>query len=195
MIGYLEGIVLGCDGKKVTIKVLVQGIGYEVNYNQLVPVDSKLKLFIYHNITDSDQNLWGFSSLEEKSFFVLLKSVNKVGASKAFALLTSLGINEIVSAISLDSPNMLAKAPGIGKKMAEQIILSLKDKIGDAQLPLNSVTSSSEDSFDKTLFQEVVMALDALGYKDSQVGKLIKQQMKDGQNSSQEIIKSVLREL
>ena len=197
MIGYLKGTVVSSNAKKVLVNPAGSGIGYEVNFSEMVSPGSQIELYIFHNITDSDQNLWGFRSLAQREYFEMLKSVNKVGASKAYALLATLGIDEINLAISTDSPNMLAKAPGIGKKMAEQIILSLKDKIENlGQISLPKTGSGSADTgVDPTLFEEAVMALDSLGYKDSQVASLVKKCLQEGASSSQEVIKTVLREI
>ena len=197
MIGFVEGRVLNSNVKKVLIQVENMGIGYEINFSELVPVGQSLELYTFHNITENDQNLWGFRTIAEREYFEMLKSVNKVGASKAYALLATLGIEEISVAITTDSPNMLAKAPGIGKKMAEQIILSLKDKVQNfGQLSLSTKTVEGSDlNIDPKLFEEASLALSSLGYKDSQVASLIKKSLADGASSSQDVIKSVLREI
>ncbi len=197
MIGFVKGRVLNSTVKKVLIQVENMGIGYEINFSELVPVGQSLELYTFHNITENDQNLWGFRTIAEREYFEMLKSVNKVGASKAYALLATLGIEEISVAITTDSPNMLAKAPGIGKKMAEQIILSLKDKVQNfGQLSLSTKTVEGSDlNIDPKLFEEASLALSSLGYKDSQVASLIKKSLADGASSSQDVIKSVLREI
>lgn len=197
MIGFVKGQVLNSTVKKVLIQVENMGVGYEVNFSELVPVGQTLELYTFHNITENDQNLWGFRTIAEREYFEMLKSVNKVGASKAYALLATLGIEEINIAITTDSPNMLAKAPGIGKKMAEQIILSLKDKVQNfGQLSLTTKTQEGSDlNIDPQLFEEASLALSSLGYKDSQVASLIKKSLADGASSSQDVIKSVLREI
>ncbi len=197
MIGFVKGRVLNSTVKKVLIQVENMGIGYEINFSELVPVGQSLELYTFHNITENDQNLWGFRTIAEREYFEMLKSVNKVGASKAYALLATLGIEEISVAIRTDSPNMLAKAPGIGKKMAEQIILSLKDKVQNfGQLSLSTKTVEGSDlNIDPKLFEEASLALSSLGYKDSQVASLIKKSLADGASSSQDVIKSVLREI
>ena len=197
MIGFVKGRVLNSTVKKVLIQVENMGIGYEINFSELVPVGQSLELYTFHNITENDQNLWGFRTIAEREYFEMLKSVNKVGASKAYGLLATLGIEEISVAITTDSPNMLAKAPGIGKKMAEQIILSLKDKVQNfGQLSLSTKTVEGSDlNIDPKLFEEASLALSSLGYKDSQVASLIKKSLADGASSSQDVIKSVLREI
>lgn len=197
MIGYLKGKVLGSTVKKVLVQPAGLGLGYEVNFYEMVNPGSEIELYIFHNITDSDQNLWGFRTLAQREYFEMLKSVNKVGASKAYALLSTLGLDEITMAITTNSPNMLSKAPGIGKKMAEQIILSLKDKIKDLDqgLELKGSEVQGDSKIDASLFEEAAMALDSLGYKDSQVAGLIRKSLQAGAKSSQEVIKTVLREM
>ncbi|MAZ49208.1 MAG: hypothetical protein CME65_11655 [Halobacteriovoraceae bacterium] len=197
MIGYLKGKVLGSTVKKVLVQPTGLGLGYEVNFYEMVNPGSEIELYIFHNITDSDQNLWGFRTLAQREYFEMLKSVNKVGASKAYALLSTLGLDEITMAITTNSPNMLSKAPGIGKKMAEQIILSLRDKIKDLGqgFEFKGQESQADSSVDASLFEEAAMALDSLGYKDSQVAGLIRKSLQAGAKSSQEVIKSVLREM
>lgn len=205
MIGFIEGKVLDTDGKKALILTSL-GVGYEVNYGYFLEKNSKASLFIHHHVSENDQSLWGFNSLEDKKMFELLKTVNKVGSSKAYPLISTVGTESVIQAIILDQPNVLAQAPGIGKKMAEQIILSLKDKIenfkasklkGQTEILTNPVVEqkSGELNFDKTVYNDVIMALDSLGYKDSAVIKMVQKQFADGFNSSEEIIKNVLREM
>ena len=105
--------------------------------------------------------------------FELLKTVNKVGSSKAYPLITNIGINTLSEAIKFEQVSVLTKAPGIGKKMAEQIILSLKDKIdtffgltseSDAQISVSiekaSTPNDEERVINKELFQEALLALE-----------------------------------
>jgi Holliday junction DNA helicase RuvA len=205
MIGYIQGKVLDTDGKKAII-LTDSGIGYEVNYGYFIEAHSTMGLFIHHHITDNDASLWGFNTLEDKKMFEFLKTVNKVGSTKAYPLITTLGIEGIVQAIMFDQPNILSQAPGIGKKMAEQIILSLKDKIEKFQATTLKIDSSEsnieiadrpkdEARFDTGIMNDVLMALDTLGYKDKDVADLVKKQLVSGITTSEEIIKNILREM
>jgi Holliday junction DNA helicase RuvA len=206
MIGYLQGKILDTDGKKA-ILLTESGIGYEVNYGYFLEANTTTALFIHHHITDNDQSLWGFNNLVDKKMFEFLKTVNKVGSSKAYPLISTIGTEGVIQAIMFDQPNVLSQAPGIGKKMAEQIILSLKDKV-DKFHAANIKASDSENSnveiiknqkvenqIDRGIMNDVLMALDTLGYKDKDVSKLVKQQIISGLTSSEDIIKNVLREL
>lgn len=207
MIGYIEGKVLDTDGKKAII-LSQNGVGYEINYGYFLAAESDAKLFVHHHISENDQSLWGFNSLQDKKLFELLKTVNKVGSSKAYPLVTQVGFDAVLQAIMFDQPNVLSQAQGIGKKMAEQIILSLKDKVDKFQsaqvegqmliveakeAPKNIEKNSTK--IDLEVMKDVMMALDSLGYKDSDVSSLVKGQMQNGLSSTEEIIKNVLREL
>ena len=206
MIGFIKGEVLDTDGKKALI-LAANGIGYEINYGHFLEHGKKTSIFIHHHIYENDQSLWGFNSLEDKKLFELLKTVSKVGSSKAYPLISVVGTESVIHAIMFDQPAVLSQAPGIGKKMAEQIILSLGDKINkftssNLQSKTESVSTIKEEtsepsviSFDKDVFNDVVMALGSLGYKDGLVSKLVQKQLQNGVNTSEEVIKNILREI
>lgn len=201
MIGYLKGSAVYSDEKK-TILLTESGVGYEINYGRFPAMGSEIEVFIHHHVSENDQSLWAFDTLEEKKMFELLKSVNKVGSSKAYPLV-QLGVKNLISAITFEQTEILTQAQGIGKKMAEQIILSLKDKIDKFQvfkaqdLAKTKATSESlkEAPMDSGLFQEALQALESLGYKDKQVVGLLNEKMGPEITSSEELIKQVLREL
>lgn len=201
MIGYIHGKVLDTNGKKALI-LTDSGVGYEINYGYFLEPQITVELFIHHHISENDQSLWGFNTLIDKKMFELLKTVNKVGSSKAYPLISTVGTESVIQAIMLDRPNILSQAPGIGKKMAEQIILSLKDKVESFQtgnnLSKNSQVSSTQmemNEVDKNLFNDALLALESLGYDDSKITKLVQKQVMQGVSTSEAVIKNVLREL
>lgn len=201
MIGYLKGRVVFSDEKKIIV-LTENGVGYEVNYAKFATPNTELEIFIHHHISENDQSLWGFNDLEEKKMFELLKSVNKVGSSKAYPLV-QLGVKNLISAITLEQPEILTQAQGIGKKMAEQIILSLKDKINKIEIfkaqDIAKVTDGPGEqenlAIDQDLFKEALQALESLGYKEKQVVGIISEKVQGQVQSSEELIKLVLREL
>jgi len=205
MIGFMQGKVLDTDGKKAII-LTESGLGYDVNYGYFLEKNTSVGLFIHHHISENDQSLWGFNTLEDKKMFELLKTVNKVGSSKAYPLVATIGTKGLIEAIMFEQTNILTAAPGIGKKMAEQIILSLKDKVAKfrtTQLNIETVdvnieqqgVSNINSQLDPHIMNDVLMALDSLGYKDKDVANLVKKQLESGILTSAEIIKNVLREL
>ncbi len=206
MIGFLQGKILDTDGKKA-ILLTESGVGYEINYGYFLEPDTSTGLFIHHHISENDQSLWGFNTLEDKKMFELLKTVNKVGSSKAYPLISNIGTEGVTQAIIFDQPNVLSQAPGIGKKMAEQIILSLRDKIEKFQAANVKLTENQEFNIDMIstpetkkkvdtgIMNDVLMALDSLGSKDKDVAKLVREQLVNGLTSSEDIIKNVLKEM
>jgi Holliday junction DNA helicase RuvA len=205
MIGYIQGKVLDTDGKKALV-LTDSGVGYEVNYGYFLEKDSMAALYIHNHISENDASLWGFNSLEDKKMFEFLKTVNKVGSSKAYPLITTVGVKSVIEAITFDRPAVLTQAPGIGKKMAEQIILTLKDKVEKftttyLKLDVNSIDSVEAEVKnvfnEKTtkIINETIMALESLGYKDKETTKLVDKYIGQGVLSSEEILKNILREL
>lgn len=205
MIGYIQGKVLDTDGKKALV-LTDSGVGYEVNYGYFLEKGSMAALYIHNHISENDASLWGFNALEDKKMFEFLKTVNKVGSSKAYPLITTVGVKSVVEAITFDRPAVLTQAPGIGKKMAEQIILTLKDKVEKfttTYLKLDLSSIDAEDSEVKNVFNEkttkiineTIMALESLGYKDKETTKLVDKYIGEGVLSSEEILKNILREL
>lgn len=202
MIGYIKGRVV-CSKNLHTIICLDSGLGYEIKTRQNYPEGKEVALFIYHSISENDQTLWGFEKYQERDLFELLLSVNKVGPSKAYPLVMTLGIQNLINGILYEDAGILSKSPGIGKKMAEQIILSLKDKIKDFALENNQVSlkpmddlfqSEVDAAMSSEVVDETVQALVSLGYKDKEVIPLINKHF-DGSHTSEGLIKLVLKEL
>ncbi|MBD66811.1 MAG: Holliday junction branch migration protein RuvA [Halobacteriovoraceae bacterium] len=202
MIGYLKGQILDTDGKKALL-LTDNGVGYEINFAYYLAKNQTAEIFIHHHISENDQSLWGFQNLEDKKMFELLKTVNKVGSSKAYPLITTIGTNGLIEAIMFEQSAVLVKAPGIGKKMAEQIILSLKDKVekfrqttGASPSPTQGEIIESPENINIEIMQEAIMGLESLGYKDKDISLLVRKQLQEQSSlSSAEIIKNVLREL
>lgn len=208
MIGYIQGKVLYSDGKKATL-LTQSGIGYEINFGYFLKSNTEIGLYIHHHVSENDQSLWGFNNIEDKKMFELLKTVNKVGSSKAYPLITNIGTKGLIDAIMFEQKDVLVKAPGIGKKMAEQIILSLKDKAEcfgsfsseasqeelnvSVEMVENNISADSQQ--DGKLMQETLEALESLGYKDKDVVKVVRNNLDDQIVSSEDLLKRVLKEL
>lgn len=204
MIGYLEGRVVASDGKKTTVATSA-GVGYEFHYYDALTIGSPLKVYIHHHVSENDQSLWAFNTLEEKKVFELLKSVNKVGSSKAYPLVVQIGVAELLHAIKFERSEVLTKAPGIGKKMAEQIILSLKDKVdkfsmsftvgGGEKFTDNALPLAEQTNETRMMYSEALMALESLGYKERDITAVLKAKAGLDYASSADLIKQVLKEL
>ncbi len=202
MIGYLSGTVIYSDSQK-SIILTPQGVGYEVHTATPLVPNKEIALFISHIIREDAQNLFGFESADDKKFFEMLLSVNGIGPKSAFALVSHLGMSQIITAITLENVDVLKSAPGVGKKSAEQIILSLKDKVSKLEIgmvtkemPMNSGAKlkSGDNQLDAFLVKETLAACQGLGFKDHDVLPMIQKHM-GTVNKPEELLKLILKEL
>lgn len=201
MIGYLSGTVIYSDSSK-SIILTAQGVGYEVHTATPLVPNKDTALFISHIIREDAQNLFGFESADDKKFFEMLLSVNGIGPKSAFALVSHLGMSQIITAITLENVDVLKSAPGVGKKSAEQIILSLKDKV--TKLEVGMVTKEMPvksgakvkggEQLDAFLVKETLAACQGLGFKDQDVLPMIQKHM-SSVNKPEELLKLILKEL
>ena len=133
MIGYISGTIIYSDSQKSLI-LTNSGVGYEIHHSTPMVPNKNVSFFISHIIREQSQDLYGFESVEDKKFFEMLLDVNGIGPKSAYALISHVGVQQIISAITLENVDILKSAPGVGKKSAEQIILSLKDKVSKLKL-------------------------------------------------------------
>lgn len=164
MIAHVTGVVT--EKMLVSVIVDVHGIGYEVNVAagdyEHATLHDEVKFYTYHHIREQSQELFGFSSLAAKKLFELLITVQGVGPKAAMAIL-SLGDSEVVrNAIANSDSVFVAKASGVGKRIAERVIVDLADKVG---LPLR-YDNSDLTGISQPLVHadEALEALMALGY-------------------------------
>ena len=202
MIGYIEGNVVSSEPNRIIV-LTTQGVGYEVNVPTLHMPGKPVSLFTTHIIREDSQSLFGFVSLDEKRLFEMLVEVNGVGPKTAFGLISHLGHQGVISAIALENASMLKEAPGIGKKGADQIVLSLKDKI--SKLTTSFTSSVKVDVKKETpapghaltrLMGETLQACQELGYKEQQVLPVMSRLMEEREYATAEdLLKGLLREL
>lgn len=163
MIAHVEGTVT--EKLLSSVIVDVHGIGYEVNvaatdYDRAV-LNEKVKFYTYHHVREQSEDLFGFSSLAAKRLFELLITVQGVGPKAAQSIL-SLDDSEVVrNAIANSDSTYVAKASGVGKRIAERVVVDLSDKVG---LPLRYDTNNTGVSQTMHHADEALEALMALGY-------------------------------
>ncbi len=160
-------------------------IGYKVwtsgkTISDLSHKDSEITLFTHFSVRETSQDLYGFSTKEEKSFFELLLTINGIGPKSAMTILTTSNVSTLTEGIQSGDANYLSKISGIGKKTAEKIMLGLKDKIG--VLEVGESRSHGTDAID---------ALTSLGYSEKDAREAISK-IKN-KNSAEEIIKEALK--
>lgn len=203
MIGYISGTVVYSDSQKSVI-LTASGVGYEVYTATPMVPNRDTALFISHIIREQSQDLYGFETSDDKKFFEMLLDVNGIGPKSAFGLVTHLGVQQIISAITLENVDILKSAPGVGKKSAEQIVLSLKDKISKLELGLTvkekpvkaGAKNKNETKIDAHLVKETLAACQGLGFKDQDVLPMIQRHLQEGLvQKPEEMVKIILKEL
>ena len=154
------------------------GVGYECHITAYTAAQLKLnqnaRLFVTESIREDAYDLFGFSSREEQRCFNLLTSVNGVGPKAAISILSAGGPQNFTLAVMTGDEKMLTAAQGVGKKLAQRIILELKDKLGGAaELDFSGVTVSAAPAPSGAL-SLATAALQELGYSSAEISTALK---------------------
>lgn len=186
MYSYISGIITEIIPTGLTIEN--NGIGYfiEVANPFSYTINNEQIIYIVQIIREDSNALFGFNSNEQKLMFRDLISVKGIGPKTALAILAAAEPNQIKNAIIQEDVIYLQKFPKIGKKAASQIVLDLANKYGNESISLNP---SHPKIVDNT--EDVVEALQALGYNKKDVIKLLK--AVDVNMSTEEKIKEILK--
>ena len=162
MIGKLQGIgdYIG-DG---FIILLVGGVGYKVYTAEYLTHKSTVELWIETVVREDSIRLFGFTSIAAQDLFNMLTTVSGVGPKVALAIMGTINTDMLMSAIATGDAKTIATAPGVGKKMAEKIIVELKNKIGGVSATLFTPDSGTSVGTTSAL-PDLLMALETLGYR------------------------------
>ena len=168
MYSYIVGKITEIKSNYVTLEN--NGIGYLIyvanpysfNENEIY------KIYLYQNIKEDENTLYGFKTEEEKELFLKLIDVKGLGPKMALTMLESASIEGVIDAINRENILYLKKIPKIGEKLAKQIILDLKGKVYTDKEVIEEDTTS-----------ELYEALKVLGYKEKDIKNVIKQVNKD----------------
>ena len=162
MFDYIIGKIT--DIKSNSIVVENNGVGYLVYVSNpySFELNKEEKVYIYQQITEDSNNLYGFKSIDEKDLFLKLISVKGLGCKMALPILAVGSIDGIKDAIERENILYIKKFPKIGDKLAKQIILDLKGKLNYAAT--GSVTVEDDELYD---------VLIGLGYKDKEIKPIL----------------------
>ena len=158
-----------------------QGIGYRIYIplsvlEELPSVGEPVTIHTYLNVREDAMQLFGFLSREDLEMFELLITVNGIGPKAALGILSSMSAGDIRFAIISEDAKTIAKAPGIGAKTANKLILELKDKIAGESMGLLSETALVVLGYPKTEAAKAVRAVENAAERD--VEELLKESLK-----------------
>lgn len=197
MFYHIEGIVSEIEQNLAVIDC--GGVGYALNatVNTLsnIKTGTKAKLYVSEAIGESNFDLYGFYTKSEKRCFEMLTAVSGIGPKAGLSILSYNSPESLALAIMNGDEKALTVAPGIGKKIAQRVILELKDKISkelgteQISLPVMSSVVSSGDS----VLNDALAALAVLGFSSAEIAPVLKTLDVSGM-SAEQIIKAVLKQ-
>lgn len=196
MIAFLRGIMTATQDETVIIEV--SGIGFLLQIsawtaNRLPPSGMEVKLFTHLISREDGLFLYGFHEQSELELFRFLIGVGGVGPKAAMGLLSALDPEMLQAAVVEGNVEMLKRAPGIGRKTAERIVLELKDRLGKS-LILKKAASVESGITEK---DDAVAALVALGYSEAEARKAVQQALTpaDHTSTAADMIRAALKQL
>jgi Holliday junction DNA helicase RuvA len=174
MITHLDGMLIEKHPTRVVMDL--GGVGYEVfiplsSYDRLPRKESLCRLLTYDYIREDTHTLYGFATDDERRMFVLLLSTSGIGPKLALSALSGMTVRELKRAILDSDVKRLSSISGVGKKMAERIVVDVRDKIDPGEGL--EATAGAQDHGDQTINRDAVLALIALGYKQDEARKMI----------------------
>ena len=203
MISFIRGLVADTTENAVILEN--NGIGYEIfmtgsSIEQVSRIDGEVNIHTYFQVREDAMQLYGFLSKDDLEMFRLLLNVNGIGPKAALGVLAGLTADELRFAVLSDDIKTISKAPGIGKKTAQKLILELKDKL------------KLEDAFEKKLAheqeaasvsgflihdgrQEAAEALIALGYSSTDAMKAVRKVTDVSPDDVEALLKAALKQL
>jgi holliday junction DNA helicase RuvA len=173
----------------------VGGVGYDVLipltvFYGLPEIGAPVSLYIHTHLREDSLQLFGFQEPQDKQVFLLLNSVAGIGPKLAVNILSGIPAAELTQAIKAGDQLRLVSIPGVGKKLAERMIVELRDKLTTLQPQSADTAAPSHASH---LMLDAVSALVNLGYRQAEVEKNVRDTIRAGKQSLEDVIKEVLR--
>ncbi len=200
MIAYVKGTLEEIMENDAVVDV--GGIGYHIRIpagtmERLPGLHREVKLYTYTYVREDAFCLYGFMTKDELQIFKQLITVNGVGPKGALGILSVMSAQELRFAILAADGRMIAKAPGIGKKTAERVILDLRDKVSmeEAMESGASVPDRTEAAAENTARSEAVEALTALGYGAAEALKAVNKVADADEKDVEAILKAALKQM
>lgn len=173
MFAHISGIVAEKNVDSIVIDA--GGIGFLLNVSAATlssapAVGEKFKLYTVFNVREDAMELCGFATREEKRMYERLRTVGGVGSKLALQALSTLSVRDLSLALVTGDAGALCRVSGIGKKLAQRLVLELKDKVDDSQLASSSAAVQPKSS---GMESEAIAALLALGFSAAEASKAV----------------------
>ena len=194
MIGLLRGKILQKQAPDLLLDV--NGVGYELlasltTFVDLPEINEEVTLYTHLIVREDAHTLFAFSSINERALFRILLKVNGVGPKMALAIVSGMTANEFGQRVHNNDVAGLTKLPGVGKKTAERLIIEMRDR-----LPKPSEQSDTDGmkapTTMRSLEDEAIAALLALGYKPTQASQMVAKYSSEGL-SVEEVVRKALK--
>ena len=197
VIGYLSGKLIEHADQNVIIDV--QNVGYEVYVGKspccdLPHLGGNLSVWIHTHVREDQISLFGFRTPQQRRLFVLLNTISGVGPKLAYAILGQFNESQLVRAIGSGDAALLKSVPGVGKKMAERIVLELSEKLGG----LVGLELGSAHTVVGSIWGDLVDALTGLGFPEPKIKnviRLLQSEYVDNQPPLDQLVKTALQKI
>ena len=200
MYAYLKGELEGITEDGIIVEV--NNIGYNVRIpkemiSQLPPMHYKVQIYTYTSVREDAFQLYGFLTAKDLELFKKLMTVNGIGPKVAQGILSVMDADTLSFAIMAGDAKMISKAPGVGAKSAERIILDLKDKISIdvSELSSSGVDDNRTKQHTDFIKNEAVEALVALGYSQFEAAKAVSKVERNDDDTVESVLKAAFKYL
>jgi Holliday junction DNA helicase RuvA len=179
------------------IVVDVNGVGYQISiplnvFYRLPEIGGPVSLQVYTHVREDTLQLFGFQDGAEKQIFLLLTAVSGIGPRLAVNILSGIAAEDLARALKEGDHVRLVGIPGVGRKLAERMIVELKDKV--MTLPSAGVSSKPRER-DSQLMQDAVSALVNLGYRKGEAENNVRAVLEGGEDALESVLKEALRRM
>ncbi len=186
MISWIKGelVELWQTNQKFFVLINCQGLGYEIQIlesfflklktNQIS--NKKITLWLKHIKKEDSDLLFGFTSKEQKNFFIEILSIRGVGSQIGMGILNKFSINEVINAIKTQNKKLICSVPGIGQKMSDRLILELKNKF-KSEIQFEEEKAKGEfaikDPEINKMIEDLQLTLRSLNYKNKEINTIL----------------------
>lgn len=201
MYSYIRGTLADVEENLVVIEA--GGVGYNIyttgqTLDYLPSIGEELKLYTYLQVREDAMQLYGFLTKDDLKVFKLLLGVSGIGPKGALAILSVMSTDDLRFAVLGEDAKMIAKAPGIGAKTAQRLILELKDKLSLEEAFEQKLTNQSEKKLPNQtngIKNDAIQALVALGYSSTEALKTVNAVEITEDSDVEDILKAALKNM